>query len=135
MKFKYTRIEDDSIPGGFAYLPLIDINLGPNKLPVKCLIDSGSSITVIHSPLAVAAGIIPATGEPSSIFGISGGAISGYYQIATADIYGNEWELPIFFTTELKIPYALLGQINFFQKFKLIFDLAQREFEIKPNHP
>lgn len=59
MKFTYTRVPDSYLPNGIAYLPLLDINLGENKLPIKCLIDSGSPVSIIHAPLGVAGRIKP----------------------------------------------------------------------------
>ena len=72
MKFRYTRVADLFLPGGYGYLPLVDVNFGPNKLPVKCLLDSGSPVSIIHSPLAVAAGLIPVNGKKSSLLGVGG---------------------------------------------------------------
>lgn len=132
MKFDYIRIKDDYLPGGEAYLPLLDVNLGPNKLPIKCLLDSGSPVCIIHSPLAVAAGIIPADGESSSLLGIGGEKVTGYYQQAEISVYGNDQTIPVFFTADLRTPYCLLGQIGFFEKFRVVFELMKQRFEVTP---
>lgn len=106
MKFSYTRIDDSFLPGGFAYLPLIDVNIGPNKLPIRCLIDSGSAATIIHSPLGVASGIIPADGKKSCLIGVSGGNLTGYLSNRFIE---SLWPF---------VQISLLGQIGFFQNSK-----------------
>jgi len=130
MKFRYTRVADLFLPGGYGYLPLVDVNFGPNKLPVKCLLDSGSQVSIIHSPLAVAAGLIPVNGKKSSLLGVGGEKIVGYYHKININVYGNEEEIDVFLTADLRSPYGLLGQIGFFQNFRVIFELRKLEFEI-----
>lgn len=134
MKFNYTCIEDKFIPGNYAYLPLVDINIGKYKLPIRCLIDSGSPITIIHSPLGVAAGIIPAEGKISNVLGIGGEIVKGYYHKIKLNLYDNNWSSEVFFTPDLKTPFCLLGQTGFFQHFRVIFNLQQRQFEIAQNY-
>ena len=120
MKFRYTRVADLFLPGGYGYLPLVDVNFGPNKLPVKCLLDSGSQVSIIHSPLAVAAGLIPVNGKKSSLLGVGGEKIVGYYHKININVYG----------ADLRSPYGLLGQTGFFQNFRVVFELRKLEFEI-----
>ncbi|HKZ35658.1 MAG TPA: retropepsin-like aspartic protease [Patescibacteria group bacterium] len=130
MKFDYTWVVDDYLPGGKAYLPLLDVNLGTNKLPIKCLIDSGSPVCIIHSPLAVAAGIIPAKGKASSLLGIGGEKVTGYYQRVEINVYGYRQKVTAFLTADLRTPYCLLGQIGFFEKFRVVFELMKERFEV-----
>jgi len=132
MKFNYTCIEDKFVPGNYAFLPLVDINIGKIKLPIRCLIDSGSPITIIHSPLGVAGGIIPADGKKSSVLGIGGELVRGYYCKIILHLYETNWHSMVFFTPDLKTPFCLLGQTGFFQYFKVIFNLQQKQFEINP---
>lgn len=133
MKFNYTLIQDKFLPGKKTYLALLDINLGENKLPVKCLIDSGSPISIIHSPLAVAAGVTPIDGKKGILLGIGGEPIKGYFHKITFSIYGSNPTLcTVFLTAELKVPYCLLGQIGFFENYKVVFNLRKKFFEILP---
>ena len=132
MKFQYTKIEDLSLPSKNTYLALIDINIGKLKIPVRCLIDSGSPITIIHSPLAVVAGYIPADGQASQLFGIGGEPVAGYYHTIEMSFYGRMFKTTVFFSTDMRTPYCLLGQFGFFDKFKICFDLKNRIFEVDP---
>ncbi len=132
MKFEYIKIRDQHLPGNFAYLPLIDINLGENKIPVKCLIDSGSPLSIIHSPLAVASGIIPSEGKKETMSGIGGEIVSGYLSEIEFSLYSYSCKTKAFLTAELQTPYCLLGQIGFFDRFKVIFNLNNKIFEVNP---
>lgn len=132
MRFKYTIVEDSFLPKGIAYLPLIDINIGKYKIPQKCLIDSGSPVTIIHSPIGVAAGLIPANGKKGSLLGIGSGKIEGYYNTIELSLDGNEFDATIFLTADLMTPYGLLGQIGFFENFRVDFKLSHRYFDITP---
>lgn len=130
MKFCYTRVADSFLPGGYGYLPLLDVNFGPNRLPVKCLIDSGSPVGIFHSVLGVAAGLVPVDGKKSSLLGVGGEKITGYYHQTEISFYGCDLEMPVFLTADLRSPYSLLGQIGFFANFRVAFELKKREFEI-----
>ena len=132
MRFKYTLVEDSSLPKGVAYLPLIDIQIGKYKIPQKCLIDSGSPVTIIHSPIGVAAGLIPANGKKGSLFGVGAGKIKGYYHSVKLSLEGHEFKAMIFLSADLMTPYGLLGQIGFFENFRVDFRLSHRYFNITP---
>src|SRR3989344_4591639 len=129
MKFAYTYIEDNTFPGRFVYLPLVDLNFGEHKIPIRCLVDSGSPITVVHSPLIVASGIVPATGKKGALYGVGDGKITGYFHQIPVSLFGNEYVDDIFVTAELKTPYALLGQLGFFKNHRISFNLAKLSFE------
>lgn len=132
MKWTYSYIEDPSVPGKFVYIPLIEANLGEYKIAVTCLIDSGSPVTIIHSPLAVAAGIIPSRGEKSILRGVGGDTIAGYYHEVGLLVCGYHYSCQAFLTADLQIPYCLLGQIGLFQHFRVTFDLPKLSFEVIP---
>lgn len=133
MWFKYTCVEDRFLPKGIGYLPLVDVNIGERKIPLRCLVDSGSPVTIIHSPIAVATGIVPVDGKKSSLFGIGSGKLDGYYQTITMNLYGNQFSGAVFITADLGTPYGLLGQIGFFEHFRVDFKMSQRSFKITPN--
>ncbi len=130
MRFTYTYIEDNTFPGRFIYLPLINLNIGEHKIPIRCLVDSGSPITIVHSPLIVASGIIPAAGKKGALYGVGGGKITGYFHQIPVSLFGNEYVDDVFVTAELETPYVLLGQHGFFKKHRITFDLSKLSFEI-----
>ncbi|RJR14917.1 retroviral-like aspartic protease [Candidatus Microgenomates bacterium] len=132
MKHKYTYIEDETLPGRFVYLPIIDVNIGEHRSPVRCLIDSGSPVSIIHSPLAVVAGFIPIEGKKSFVSGIGGKRIKGYYHQIPFWIDTIPITIPVFITADVTTPYNILGQTGFFQKFTITFRLSKLEFEIQP---
>ena len=132
MKYSYSYIEDPSVPGDFLYIPLLDANLGEYKIPITCLIDSGSPVTIIHSPLAVTAGIIPSDGKKSALRGVGGDEISGYYHTVELLVCGYGYTCKAFLTADLQTPYCLLGQVGFFQHFRVTFDLQKLSFEVIP---
>ncbi len=107
--------------------------MGNNQLPIKCIIDSGSPVNIIHSPLAVAAGIIPTDGKKGVLLGIGGEPVKGYFHEISFSIYGSRpTKCIVFLTADLKIPYCLLGQIGFFENYKVIFNLRKKFFEVIP---
>ena len=132
MKWTYSYIEDPSVPGKFVYIPLIEVNLGEYSIAITCLIDSGSPVTIIHSPLAVSAGIIPSAGKKSTLHGVGGDTISGYYHDIEMVVCGYRYSCKAFITADMQTPYCLLGQVGFFQHFRVMFDLPKLSFEVIP---
>lgn len=132
MKFIYRYLVDDLVPGKFTYLPIIAANLGAYKVPIVCLIDTGSPVTIIQSPLAVAAGIIPSSGKESTLRGVGGDTILGYYHEVELLVCGYQYACQAFLTADLHVPYCILGQVGFFQHFRVTFDLPKLSFEVVP---
>lgn len=132
MKFIYRYIQDELIPGKFSYVPLIVANLGEYKIPIMCLIDTGSPVTIIHSPLAVSAGVIPSSGRKSVLRGVGGDTISGFYHDIELVVCGYRYSCQAFVTADMQTPYCLLGQVGFFQHFRVTFDLPKLSFEVIP---
>ena len=132
MRFDYTRVRDPFLPNGSSYLPLVDVNIGKHRIPLKCLIDSGSPVIILHSPIGVAAGIIPADGRKSSLMGIGSGTIEGYYHTIEMNFYGIDFTGTVFFYADLDTPFGLLGQLGFFENFRVDFRLSHRYFDIHP---
>lgn len=133
MRYSYTIVSDPLLPGKKAYLPLLDINIGEYKTPIKGLLDTGSPVTIIHSALGVAGGIIPSSGRKSTLLGVGGEVLSGYYLQVPFFVASNSYEPEIFLTADLHLPYCLLGQIGFFQYFIVSFALSKKQFDVIPS--
>ena len=99
-------------------LPLCEIALlGRERVPVEVLIDSGAVLSVLPVKAAEDAKIVlPASPNFATQFG---GSISpGWRQNVDVELHGHRWRLDAVFVEHLAFPYALLGRVGVFARFK-----------------
>ena len=99
-------------------------------MPVFGLVDSGSASILMNPQIGKALGIDVPSGEPMTFGGI-GGNVIGYKHKLTFRLIGdrNEYEVECAFA-EIGIVDAILGQIGFFDNYKVVFERYKNEFEI-----
>ena len=100
------------------------------SMPVFGLVDSGSASILMNPQIGTALGIDVPSGEPMTFGGI-GGNVIGYKHKLTFRLIGdrNEYEVECAFA-EIGIVDAILGQIGFFDNYKVVFERYKNEFEI-----
>jgi len=131
MKFPYQKVP--IIGQQSIALPLINILLGEEKISTVCLIDSGATYSFFHANLGEILGLNIKKGIEIVAGGVAGAGFIAYlHKAIPIELSGNECFINIAFSYELGTPYNLLGQYNFFQKFRVCFDLRKEEMDIIP---
>lgn len=134
MKFFYERFPPDDDPVYFPILKVSVVNPKTSKLypNYKVLVDSGAAGCVFHTGVANAIGIDVTSGWKLGLAGVTEGKGIQYIHHVTIVLGGNEVEIEVGFTYDLKFPFGLLGQKGFFEKNRICFDLPVGDFEITP---
>jgi hypothetical protein len=132
MKFKYSS---QLLPDyGILSSPRVSAMFANPKtgmeMPVFCLIDSGSASILINPQIGKAIGVDVQSGEPISFGGV-GGSVLGYKHRLKLRLMGDrrEYEVECAFA-EVGNVDALLGQIGFFDNYKVIFEKYKNEFAV-----
>jgi len=129
MKFKYTYY-------GKTARPVIPIKLKNKDLEIgyHVLIDSGADICLFHSEVGEAIGIDITKGIKKEVFGVGGKASVYYVHKVVIEVGGWEYKIEAGFLPHIAtriVPYGIVGQIGFFEFFKVIFDKEYDEIELK----
>ncbi|MBX4198222.1 hypothetical protein KW782_02695 [Candidatus Parcubacteria bacterium] len=110
----------------------IDLSYGGKSIKVVGLIDSGCEITNVNAEIADFFGIDLNTCTPIKMSGSTGEAtvhmFNSKIKMKLKD-QGDEFESPAIFVRDLPVP-LLLGQDNFFEKFKIKFEKHNNTFEL-----
>lgn len=129
MKFRYARYNG-------VFRPIIPIKLkhGGREIGYHVLVDSGADICLFHAEIGEAIGMDISSGKRREVFGV-GGKASVYYQHRIAiEVGGWEYEIEAGFLPNVGgriVPYGIVGQIGFFEHFKVVFDKTSNEIELK----
>lgn len=117
------------------FRPVIDIRLLWNgqSTQYRVLIDSGADYCIFHSDVADVLGIPLTQGKKMTFYGTGGLPQVAYFHDIQVEVAG--WPLNLYcgFSPEMKsLPYGILGQTGFFDKFKIEFDYQNKRIELKP---
>lgn len=128
MKFSYRKYE-------IFYKPVVSVifQYGEKRFPYQVLIDTGADISIIHAEIAEQLGINLEKGDRFPFGGVCGTGI-GYVHKVDLEIGGYVFKnVPVIFTRDIH-PYGfgILGHEGLFDKTKLVFELAKKQFEIIP---
>jgi hypothetical protein len=131
MKFKYAKYGKDT------FRPVIPVFLKNDRIRIgyEVLVDSGADLCLFHADIGEAIGLDIEKGKPREVFGV-GGKVSVYYlHPITLVVGGWEYDIEAGFMPAVSgrsMPYGLVGQKGFFEFFKVTFDHASKDIEIKP---
>jgi hypothetical protein len=131
MKFRYdTRYTEQ----GFEMVPRVPVIFRNPKtgmeIPVFCLVDSGASEILINAEIAKALGIEIIKGKQVTYGGI-GGEQGGYRHTVTMQLMGDKQEFEVGCgVVDFPLYDGLLGQIGFFDNYKVIFEKYKKRFEV-----
>lgn len=139
MNFKYRKFPVDPNNCPFpdkksALRPVIQIDFdGPNgKFGYLVLIDSGADYCVFHARVGELIGLDIKAGKPLTFFGTSGEPQKAYFHMVTFKIGGYKHRCEIGFSYDMeKLPYGLLGQDGFFDKWIVKFEYHKENVELK----
>ena len=119
----------------FVYRPVIDVLLmfGTKSIEYQVLIDSGADFCIFHTEMADILGIPVTQGKKMTFYGTSGTPQTAYFHGVQIEIGGWSMELYCGFSSDMKtLPYGILGQTGFFDRFKIEFDYRGKRIELKP---
>ncbi len=111
--------------------PIIEIILGKDRMKIRldALVDSGATISVFQGSIAEYLGINIETGERRIFQGV-GGKIIGYIHQITIQIDKIKFPCKIAFSNELATSLNILGRVDFFEKFLIIFDERNKKLKL-----
>jgi len=139
MKFKYTRLPampSMAFPGRKSVtIPYIDVGIfnasDPKKFVyIKALVDSGAGVSIFPAAIGNHIGIKVKNDKIQPIQGINMGMIEVYRHDIVLEVGGWKFKTLAFFTyADTAMP--VLGQIGFFDLFKVTFNYSKEEIELK----
>lgn len=133
MKFKYRKINLASpFSRKLIARPIIPISIiyADRRIHYEALIDSGADFTILPMGLAEILDIDPSGSKKISFSGVDGGVLQGIIAKVDLEIAGITFQTDIVFA-QISGAIGILGQLGFFDKFIIKFDLQNKEIEIK----
>lgn len=130
MKFRYKNVA----PG--VYRPLIPVQFLPEgdtePFCFEVLVDSGADICIFPAEIGELIGLDIYSGVRRNVSGITGASEPYYVHDIRLSVGGQRFSLEAgFMFNPPKDWYGVLGQKGFFDKFKVSFDYAKKEIEVK----
>jgi hypothetical protein len=139
MKFRYLKfpaVPTEPFPERrYALRPVLPICVknGSKSICYYAIVDSGADHSVFHAEIGEALGLEIESGKKLIFWGTSGQEQIAYFHDIIIEIGGNEFRCRCGFSRDIeKLPYGLLGQDDFFKKFKVIFDYKGEELDLRP---
>ncbi|OLE51529.1 MAG: hypothetical protein AUG51_22360 [Acidobacteria bacterium 13_1_20CM_3_53_8] len=126
-RFDYRKIPDYTKPSkSWVKRPLLQVTLfnGAKHQVVISLVDSGADVFLFHSSIADRLGIDMKSEKPVSIDGIaSGQPIEAYFHTVQLQVqdFPDKIEIQVGFTESDGVD-GLLGQVGFFENYKITFE-------------
>lgn len=123
-------------PGGQVYKPLIPVILGLKKThkittAIYALIDSGADVCFCSMDIGLWLGIDFNNKKSVRFTAANNKEFETKKAIVTLHIERKKYECPFYFSKELPpTSPIILGQIGFFDRFKVSFNLKNREIEV-----
>ena len=125
MKFRYARY-------GKTLRPVIPIKLKNKNQEIgyHVLVDSGADICIFDAEVGRELGINIEKGPKMEVFGIGGKASIYYIHPITVEVGGWPYNIEVGFMQNVAgrvMQYGVVGQIGFFEFFKVKFDFQKEE--------
>jgi len=112
-------------------VPIALIN-GSQRIRNLALIDSGVDYCIFHAEIGEQIGLDIESDKRLSFFGTGGQEQSAFFHDVKLEVGGHEISCFAGFSRELEsLPYGILGQIGFFNKFKITFDYEKGKIELQ----
>ncbi len=110
----------------------IDFDTELGKLGYLVLIDSGADYCTFHAIVAERLGLDVKKGKELTFYGTSGQPQIAYFHKISFKVGGHPHECEVGFSYDMdKLPYGLLGQYGFFNKWSIKFEYHKENVEIK----
>ena len=129
MKFQYARYNGVLRP----VIP-IKIQRSGREIGYHVLVDSGADMCFFDAEIGREIGIDIEKGKKQEVFGIGGKASIYYVHRIMIEVGGWPFDVEAGFMPEVAgrvLPYGVVGQRGFFDKFIVKFDLLKEEIELK----
>jgi len=98
------------------------------------LIDSGADYCIFHASMGEVIGLDVRSGKKMEYFGIAGVKQTAYFHEIVLSVGGWKFDCYVGFSYDFdQMPYGVLGQDGFFDKFKIVLDHNKFEIELKEN--
>lgn len=125
------------IPRDGVYKPWIPVALGYKKthkitpVTIVALIDSGADVCFCSKDIGIWLGIT-FIGKPSVTFTTANGTpLNTLKETIKLYVGGKNYECPFYFSDQLpRETPIILGQVGFFDHFRITFDVKNKEIEI-----
>ncbi|MBI4129803.1 retroviral-like aspartic protease [Candidatus Roizmanbacteria bacterium] len=125
------------IPSSGVYKPWIKVHLGYKKshkitsIPIVALIDSGADVCFCSEDIGIWLGISLNKRSQYTFTTANKTKFTAIKETITLYVCNQQYQCPFYFsgTLPLETP-IILGQLGFFDHFKIIFNLQYREFEV-----
>lgn len=127
LKFKYKNVAPKVLR------PIIPIEVEKNNRSIRyeTLVDSGADNCVFNSEIATYLGIDLKSGEEKSVVGVTGDVEKCYAHEVNIKVGGHPQKVKVYFLENMsKMGHGIVGQVGFFDKFIVKFDLAKAEIEL-----
>lgn len=125
----YAQLSGDDM----VYRPIVGVVLSTIKDSIETIgiIDSGCDYTLINAEYAEELGITPATCETAVVGGIADKGTPSFIAKIKLRIEGFEdiFEVNARFVPGMVVN-VLLGEVDFFENFKVLFEKRQRKFSL-----
>lgn len=119
-----------------ALRPILNIKLLFNDKSVKypVLLDSGADFCIFHAEIAAdLLNLKVKNGKPLTFYGTGGEPQTAYFHKINIELGGFDFDLYCGFSFDMKkLPYGILGQTGFFDRFRIEFDYSNKRIELKP---
>jgi len=147
MKFPFYRFLSEPCSAfpkiNALYRPVIPIHIYSPDLKYKfrhyALLDTGADYNLFHGDLLSILNMdYLDEGKREDMFGIEGRGVPTYFHDVVIEVGSWRYKTPTAFTnygmvsTPDQITYGILGQVGFFNHFKVTFDYDNEQIDIKP---
>ena len=128
IKYKYKK-------AGNFYRPIIDITLKQDKIEFGyfALVDSGADFCIFHTGIASLLKIDINKLKKDTFSGIGKGKkLTSYLGAIEIGVKNYFYNTPVFFSDEISTnSYGVLGQVGFFDRFKVNFNYKNKTIFVK----
>jgi len=118
-----------------ASLPLIAVTLsksdGIQLPPILALVDSGANISLFTAEVAELLGLELTAGTHTHLGGIKDG-VNAYIHQVNCTIGRYSCNCRIAFSEELTTDFQILGRLDFFEKYTILFDETDQKLYLTP---
>ena len=132
IRFKYQKEKSDL---GIVFRPVAHVILAVKnfKIEIPMYIDSGADITLIPLRLGEALGFRQDSSQIREIKGVAGGGVPYIIKEVNLTLGDIKFEVRIAWALIEEVP-PLLGRLDIFNRFKIVFDEENKIVEFYPKY-
>jgi hypothetical protein len=119
---------------GRRYEPMVSVGvlIQSSWQPLRLYVDSGAMYSVIRSSFAESIGFDYQQGDRIHLQVGSGSSILVYLNQLEMQIGSERFSAQVGFSPQLKVPFHVMGRVDFFDRFKICFQEHQRLLTFDP---